>query len=88
MRLKAIPPADSDRRAAVLSVACSRCERAGRYNIATLIETYGVRCSVPDMLRSLSAACPKRSAQGSIYDQCGAYCPDLPALFQVPPQAG
>lgn len=67
-------------RTAVLVVACSRCTRAGRYHLETLIARYGQHCGVPELLRLLSADCPKR-ASISAYDLCGIHGPELSALF-------
>jgi hypothetical protein len=69
-------------RAQVLAVACSRCDRAGRYPVDALIARYGAACSVPLLLRRLSADCLKRRTE-SQYDTCGMNCPDLPALFRT-----
>jgi hypothetical protein len=74
-------------RTTVLAVACSRCDRAGRYNLTTLIKQHGRSFTIPLLLRTLAADCPKRES-GSNYDNCGIHCPDLPALFLVPPPAG
>jgi hypothetical protein len=63
-----------------LVVACTRCERAGRYSLHTLIKRHGRRCGVPKLLVKLSADCPKKSST-TASDPCGAYCPDLPRLF-------
>jgi hypothetical protein len=62
------PPTD------VLAVSCSRCERAGRYPLVTLIEQHGRIFTVPDLLGELSKGCPK-------YDLCASCCAELPALF-------
>jgi hypothetical protein len=43
-------------RTAVLAVACSRCERAGRYNLDTLIARHGEGFGIPELLRLLSEA--------------------------------
>jgi hypothetical protein len=67
-------------RTAVLAVACSRCDRAGRYPLDRLIAQYGRSFGVPLLLRTLSADCPKREST-SLHDTCGVHCPDLPALF-------
>jgi hypothetical protein len=67
-------------RTAVLAVACSRCDRAGRYKLDTLIARYGADFGIPDLLAVLSEDCPKR-ASVTIYDRCGVHCPDLPSLF-------
>jgi hypothetical protein len=64
----------------VLAVACSRCERAGRYPLATLIEQHGRSFSIPMLLDELSKGCPG-------YDLCGLCCPELPALFIEKPLA-
>jgi hypothetical protein len=63
-----------------LVVACTRCERAGRYSLHTLIKRYNRRLGVPTLLAKLSADCPKKQSTWA-YDLCGAYCPDLPRLF-------
>jgi hypothetical protein len=63
-----------------LVVKCTRCERAERYPLPTLIQRYGRSLPIPLLLRSLSADCPKRASR-STYDLCGIYCPDLPELF-------
>jgi hypothetical protein len=68
----------------VLTVACTRCERAGRYPVTVLIARHGLYCDVPEMLRRLSADCPKR-ASISTYDICGIHCPDLSYLFLARP---
>ena len=57
----------------VLAVACSRCERAERYPLATLIERYGRIFTVPLLLDELlkdarngdplSAACAVRNCR-------------------------
>ncbi len=67
--------------ATILRVACSRCERAGQYPLTGLVARYGAHCSVPELLRRLSADCPQRQAE-SLYSHCGVNCPDLPALFR------
>jgi hypothetical protein len=69
-------------RTAVLNIACSRCERAGRDSVETLITRHGHWFGIPALLALLSADCPKRQATAaSAYDLCGVHCPDLPALF-------
>jgi hypothetical protein len=35
---------------------------------------------IPDLLRQLSADCPKRQSI-TVYDLCGIHCPELPAFF-------
>ena len=67
-------------RTAVLAVACSRCDRAGRYNLETLIARQGADFGIPELLGLLSDDCPKR-ASVSAYDLCGIFCPELPSFF-------
>ena len=62
---------------AVLAVACSRCERAGRYSLDTLIARHGDDFGIPSLLRLLSDDCPKRQSI-TVYDLCGVHCPELP----------
>jgi hypothetical protein len=66
---------------AVLAVAGSRCDQAGRYRQDTLIARHGADFGIPDLLGVLSADCPKRGSV-TIYDRCGDHCPELPA-FQI-----
>jgi hypothetical protein len=65
---------------AVLTVACTRCDRAGRYNLDTLIARHGTDFGIPDLLRLLSEDCPKRKSI-TVYDLCGVHCPELPTFF-------
>ena len=64
-----------------LVITCGRCDRAGRYPVATLIEKHGQKHTIPTLLRTLSADCPKHTSLAAIYDTCGLHCPDLPKLF-------
>ena len=66
----------------VLVVACSRCDRAGRYNLDTLIARHGPGFGIPALLHVLSEDCPKRQSL-SAYDLCGVHCPDLPTYFRT-----
>jgi hypothetical protein len=78
---------DVAERTAVLNVACSRCERAGRYSLETLVTRHGRWFGIPSLLALLSADRPKRQASAaSVYDLCGIHCPDLAQLF-LPPEA-
>jgi hypothetical protein len=65
---------------AALAVVCSRCERAGRYSLETLIARHGPAFGIPDLLRLLSDDCPKRKSI-TVYDLCGVHCPQLPSFF-------
>jgi hypothetical protein len=79
--------ADVILRTSVLAVACTQCERAGRYNVDTLIARHGPAFTIPLLLRELSADCPKRQSV-SVYDLCGVHCPDLSGLFLNRPGQG
>ena len=63
-----------------LNVACSRCDRAGRYKLDVLIARHGPNFGIPMLLRKLASDCPKRKSV-SAYDLCGIHCPELSALF-------
>ena len=61
-----------------LVVACSRCDRAGRYPVATLIEKHGRSFPIPTLLRTLAADCPstRPSPPSTITAACTApNCP-------------
>jgi len=77
----ALTLADLAGRTEELAVACNRCERAGRYRLAKLTDRHGPALALPELLRLLSADCPKRAAP-SAYDICGAHFPGLPGLFR------
>jgi hypothetical protein len=76
----AIILADVSARTDVLVVARTRCERAGRYRLDTLIARHGPACGIPALLRQLSGDCPK-CLLVSAYDLCGIHCPELSTLF-------
>jgi hypothetical protein len=59
----------SDFRVPTLSIECEPCGRAGRYNVAKLMEQYG-DARLPELLYLL-ADCPKARSQ-SVYDRCKA----------------
>jgi hypothetical protein len=65
---------------AVLTVACTRCDRAGKYRLDTLIGRHGADFGIAELLRLLSDDCPKRKSI-TVYDLCGVHCPQLPAFF-------
>ena len=67
-------------RTAVLEIACRRCERHGRYDVARLVARHGAGIDMPDLRRVLSANCPRWKTH-SIYDLCGVHFPQLPDLF-------
>ncbi len=50
--------AEISERLTVLEVRCTKCDRRGRYKMATLIERYGADFAGPDLRDKLSAYCP------------------------------
>jgi hypothetical protein len=67
-----------------LGIACSWCERGGRYRLETLIARHGPNFSIPLLLELLSADCAKRESL-SAYDLCGIHAPELSGLFMARP---
>jgi hypothetical protein len=65
---------------AVVTVGCSRCDRAARYRLDRLIARHGPACCIPDVLRLLSKDCVLR-ASVKAYDLCGVHCPELPGVL-------
>ena len=61
----------------ILQVACCKCERAGRYRLAGLIERYGADAGLPDWKDLITADCPLRAQPGTIWNGCGAFFPGL-----------
>ena len=45
-----------------LEVRCTKCDRRGRYRMATLIERYGADFAGPDLRDKLSVDCEKHDA--------------------------
>jgi hypothetical protein len=60
-------------------VACKRCNRAGKYKLAKLIEQHGRSFPIPLLLDELAGDCPKRESV-TVYDLCGIFCPGLAEL--------
>jgi hypothetical protein len=65
----------------MLRVACSKCERAGQYSVAKLIERHGPRMGLPKWKDDITADCPMRTKPGNTWDRCGARFPDLPKMM-------
>jgi hypothetical protein len=64
----------------MLEIGCRKCDRYGRLQVARLTAEHGAGQGLNGLLTMLSADCPRQSAQ-SPYDRCGAYFPQLPAIF-------
>lgn len=61
-------------RASHIEVACTRCERRGRYRLTRLIAAHGEDFRVTDLGAEL-AACPRRGA--FVGERCDVYFPGL-----------
>ncbi len=59
----------------MLEVRCMKCDRRGRYRMATLIERYGADFAGPDLRDRLSVDCEKHGA--AEYERCDLYFPDM-----------
>jgi hypothetical protein len=68
-----------ERRVAVLEIACRKCERYGRYRVGRLIKEHGREMTLPTLRDIIAGDCPRQRA-ASVYDQCGVYYPQLPAI--------
>lgn len=62
-----------------IDIACSRCERRGRYHLARLVERLGPDFPMTDLGAEL-ADCPNRAAP-SHGQRCDVYFPDLVAIL-------
>ncbi len=65
----------ADHPAHMVRLACTKCERRGRFRKATLIERYGADKNMVDLRLELAAGCPKIAAN-QIMDMCGVFYPD------------
>ena len=84
-RAGAITFGDLDGKLEVLRVACTKCNRRGRYRVATLIKRYGRDAKLVDWKEDITTDCPKRTNDRvAMLDLCGASFPDLVALFASP----
>lgn len=70
----------ADHGAIMLTVACRRCERRGRFNVARLLVEWGPHAALADIMADAAADCPRRG-ETRIMELCGAHMPELPALF-------
>ena len=63
----------------VVEIACNRCDRHGRLRLSGLLDRHGPGMPVPDLIRLLSADCPRRIAN-KMLDACGAHLPGLAGI--------
>jgi hypothetical protein len=76
MRSASITLADVAKQTDELAIACSKCDRTGRYRPQTLIQRYGPQFAISDLLRTLSVGCPMRESVDPCA-MCGIHCLDL-----------
>ncbi len=51
----------------MVSVRCVRCDRAGRYRVATLAERFGLDARMPDVASALEEDCPRKGEHGGCF---------------------
>jgi hypothetical protein len=63
----------------LFEIVCNRCDRRDRLRTACLVAVHGAAVPMPDLLRVLSADCPRRQAmeRSFIADVCSIHCPEL-----------
>ena len=66
-------------RARHIDVACSRCQRRGRYQLARLVESFGPEFPMTDLGAELGD-CPHRNAS-NVGERCDVYFPGLPKIM-------
>lgn len=66
-------------RASHISIACSRCDRKGRYRASRLVAEYGADFAMTDLGAEL-AVCPRRAAAAQ-HERCDVYFPGLGRLM-------
>jgi hypothetical protein len=71
---------DLDGKLDVLRVECSKCDRAGRYHVAKLIEKHGRKGNLTKWISDLKADCPNQDAP-AFQERCDVRCPDLPKVL-------
>ena len=66
-------------RFSLLTVACNRCERAGRLRTDRLLAEHGPGLPMPTLCGIVAADCPRMIA-GLIHDPCGVHFPGLSGI--------
>lgn len=65
----------------MLEIACTKCPRFGRLNVARLIAERGVNTNLVQLKQDLSADCPRAQQQYPFnIDHCGSYYPQMREL--------
>ena len=65
---------------ATVDISCNFCPRRGTANVGRLMQEHGPSMPIPELLRLLSADCPRRQA-ARIAEPCGANLPQLAIIF-------
>jgi hypothetical protein len=63
-----------------VEISCNFCPRRGKASITRLMHEHGPDMPVPELLRLLSADCPRRLA-ARIAEPCGVHLPQLSDVF-------
>jgi hypothetical protein len=67
-----------------IEIACTRCERRGRYRISRLVERLGPDFAMTDLAAEI-ADCPRRGLS-AWSERCDVYFPGLAELMAAPDQ--
>lgn len=57
----------------IVTLACSKCPRRGRYRLARLAAQYGPDIGLVDLLGKLAGDCPRFDPKRPGIDRCGAH---------------
>lgn len=66
-------------RLSLLTVACNRCERAGRLRTDRLLVKHGPGLPMPTLRQIVAADCPRMIAR-QMHDGCGVHFPGLAGI--------
>ncbi|MDP9648713.1 hypothetical protein J2793_004179 [Paraburkholderia caledonica] len=80
MRNGSICLSDVAARATHIELACTRCERRGRYRLEGLIRQFGPDLGIPDLAEQI-APCPNRNSS-NFNVRCDVFYPGLGALMR------
>lgn len=79
MKNGAVQLSDVAARATHIELACTRCDRRGRYRLDGLIRQFGPDLGIPDLAREI-APCPNRDS-ADLGARCDVYYPGLGELM-------
>jgi hypothetical protein len=69
---------------ASVKISCNFCPLRGKASVGRLMKEHGPDMPIPDLLRLMSADCPRRLA-ARIAEPCGVHLPDLSEIFVKKP---